>query len=170
MTVDQNWLALQPGEEAGEGKVAPAADSSSDAPPTPMAQQEGRRRVQGGALSEIQPASPRLGAIGSGGSRRSFRAAASSAAGDPDGGGSGSRWAGGEGEEGEEEQQLVMQKHLAFSSTQVRRLTRCGLAWHVCARGWAVPPGCCAWLHNYFAATLQRPCSRFRCIFPPGAG
>ncbi|PRW21107.1 hypothetical protein C2E21_8421 [Chlorella sorokiniana] len=124
MTVDLTWLALQPEEEADKGKVAAdggGETAPSDAPPTPLAPSEGRHRAQGDGLSEIEPASPREAAAGSGGrGGSSFQAAAGSSrtAADPDGGGGGSRSAQ-EGREGEEEQ-LVMQKHLAFNSPQAR--------------------------------------------------
>lgn len=118
--MDLDWLALQPAEEVDKGPAAAAGTTpSSDAPQTPLAQHEGRRRLQGGALSEIEPASPREAAAAGG---PTFPAAAGSsraAAGHPDGGGTSGAAA--EEDWGDEElEQLVIQKHLAFSSPQAR--------------------------------------------------
>ena len=109
MTVDLDWLALQPAEEVDKGPAAAAGTTpSSDAPQTPLAQQEGRRRLQGGALSEIEPASPREAATVGG---PTFPAAAGSsrAAAGQSGDGGGSRATAEEEWDGEELEQLVIQ-------------------------------------------------------------
>lgn len=125
MTVDEEWLALQPAG-APEATEQAAADGCLDGPCQPLQLGQGHQGGWGDRLiSEIEPASPREGAAaaaadifpGAAGSR-------ASAGGGPGGGGSGPSGAGQEGAGGEgepEEEQLVMQKHLAFSSPQARQ-------------------------------------------------
>ena len=126
MTVDLDWLALQPGEGVEEGKLAAAGEAlSTDAPATPLAHQEGRLGLLGGALSEIEPASPREATAGGGSSFTAAAGSSRAASGEPEGrGGSRSLAERGEGVEGE---QLVMQKHLVFNSPQARGVRGAGL-------------------------------------------